>query len=110
MTGLMMSVFPTMLRRERAATSHLVPSQYRRGLMPRRKWMVSLSTAALASILASPAFADCSGLPTWQSLKTAVTNVVAAAGNGGLGFNMWATLVATDGAVCAVAFSGQSYT
>jgi uncharacterized protein GlcG (DUF336 family) len=30
--------------------------------------------------------------------------------NGGLGFNMWATLVANDGTVCAVAFSGGAYT
>jgi hypothetical protein len=78
--------------------------------MIRHKWMVSFSTAALVSILASPALADCSALPTWQSLKTQITNVVAAGGNGGLGFNMWATLVATDGTVCAVAFSGQSFT
>jgi uncharacterized protein GlcG (DUF336 family) len=30
--------------------------------------------------------------------------------NGGLGFNMWATIVANDGTVCAVAFSGEKYT
>jgi hypothetical protein len=30
--------------------------------------------------------------------------------NGGLDFNMWATLVANDGTVCAVAFSGGTYT
>jgi Haem-degrading len=29
---------------------------------------------------------------------------------GGLGNNMWGTLVANDGTVCAVAFSGQEYT
>jgi len=33
-----------------------------------------------------------------------------AQGNGGLGFNMWASLVANDGTVCAVAFSGGDYT
>ena len=33
-----------------------------------------------------------------------------AAGNGGLGFNMWGALVANDGTVCAVAFSGAQYT
>jgi hypothetical protein len=96
--------------RTRGASIILVFNQHRRGAMIRQKWMVSFSTAALVSILTSPALADCSALPTWQSLKTAVTNVVAAGGNGGLGFNMWATLVATDGTVCAVAFSGQSYT
>jgi hypothetical protein len=78
--------------------------------MIRQKSILAFSTAAIVSILASPAFADCSQLPTWQTLKTAVTNVVAAGGNGGLGFNMWATLVATDGTVCAVAYSGPSYT
>ncbi|MGH6841767.1 MAG: hypothetical protein ACREDV_06685, partial [Methylocella sp.] len=31
---------------------------------------------------------------------------VQAAGNGGLGFNMWGTIVARDGTVCAVAYSG----
>jgi uncharacterized protein GlcG (DUF336 family) len=35
---------------------------------------------------------------------------VDAGGNGGLGFNMWATIVANDGTVCAVAFSGRNYT
>lgn len=32
------------------------------------------------------------------------------AANGGLGFNMWGTIVANDGTVCAVAFSGATYT
>jgi len=74
-----------------------------------QKWVLPISTSALFSILAGPALADCSALPNWQSLKTALTNVVAAGGNGGLGFNMWGTLVATDGTVCAVAFSGNGY-
>ena len=30
--------------------------------------------------------------------------------NGGLGNNMWGTIVAADGTVCAVAFSGSDYT
>jgi hypothetical protein len=30
-------------------------------------------------------------------------------GNGGLGFNMWGTIVDTSGIVCAVAFSGADY-
>jgi hypothetical protein len=84
------------------------------------KWVLSVCAGALVSIVAGPAFADagpasinngpCSGLPNWQALKTALVNVVAAAGNGGLGFNMWGTLVANDGTVCAVAFSGSQYT
>ena len=72
-----------------------------------QKWVLSISTSALFSILAGPALADCSALPSWQALKTALTSVVAAGGNGGLEFNMWGTLVADDGTVCAVAFSGN---
>ena len=74
-----------------------------------RKWMLATLNGALFSALAGPAFADCSDLPDWKDLKTAVTAVVAAGDNGGLGFNMWGTLVATDGTVCAVAFSGGRY-
>jgi uncharacterized protein GlcG (DUF336 family) len=62
-------------------------------------------------LLALPAFAasPCASLPSWGSLRSALTSAVAGA-NGGLGFNMWATLVANDGTVCAVAFSGGVYT
>jgi hypothetical protein len=74
-----------------------------------QKWVLSISTSVLFSIIAGPALADCSALPSWQDLKTALTNVVAAGGNGGLGFNMWGTLVSTDGTVCAVAFSGSGF-
>jgi hypothetical protein len=74
-----------------------------------QKLVVSISAGTLLSMSAGSAIADCSALPSWQDLKTAVTGVVAAGGNGGLGFNMWASLVATDGTVCAVAFSGHTY-
>ena len=78
------------------------------------KWMLSVCTGALFSIAAGPVFANqanqCSGLPGWGALKNALVNVVAAAGNGGLGFNMWGTIVANDGTVCSVAFSGSTYT
>src|SRR5271168_2269984 len=67
------------------------------------------------SALALPALADggggsCAGLPGWGRLQSALTASVGASGNGGLGFNMWATLVANDGTVRAVAFSGSNYT
>ena len=66
------------------------------------------------AILAGPAVADgfyaCSGMPSQAALSTALQAAVASPGNGGLGFNMWATLVANDGTVCAVAFSGRKYT
>src|SRR5262245_52087591 len=74
-----------------------VPSLKGRSAMLIRKWVLPISTSALFSILAGPAFADCSALPNWQALKAALTTVVAAGNNGGLGFNMWGTLVADDG-------------
>src|SRR5580658_6384013 len=54
----------------------------------------------------------CATLPTWAQLKTALTNSItpSTGANGGLGFNMWGTIVAADGTVCAVAFSGDDYT
>ena len=63
-----------------------------------------------------PALADgsggCQSLPGWAALKQALTNSITASSglNGGLGFNMWGTIVAADGTVCAVAFSGAAYT
>lgn len=82
----------------------------------KRKLLTALAGLA-ASVIALPAFADfggggggCAGLPNWGQLRTALAAAVGASGNGGLGFNMWATLVANDGTVCAVAFSGGHYT
>lgn len=74
-----------------------------------KKWVLPISTTALFSIFAGPALADCSALPSWQALKLALAAVVSKGGNGGLGFNMWGTLVADDGTVCAVAFSGGKF-
>lgn len=78
----------------------------------RRNTLAAVTGLAL-SALAVPALADgnsCGGLPSWGQLQSALAGAVGASGNGGLGFNMWATLVANDGTVCAVAFSGDSYT
>jgi uncharacterized protein GlcG (DUF336 family) len=61
---------------------------------------------------ACPAFAQfdpCAGLPGQATLQAALGNAVAQ-NNAGLGFNMWASLVANDGTVCAVAFSGSKFT
>jgi Haem-degrading len=52
----------------------------------------------------------CSSLPSQTALQSALQSSVGVTGNGGLGFNMWASLVANDGTVCAVAFSGTQYT
>jgi uncharacterized protein GlcG (DUF336 family) len=46
------------------------------------------------------------GLPSHEELQKALAEVVAAGGNGGLGFNMWGTVVNRDGQVVAVAFTG----
>jgi len=51
--------------------------------------------------------ADCSLLPTYAALKTALI-AAQQQKNSGLGFNMWGTIVNRDGFVCAVAFTGTS--
>jgi hypothetical protein len=78
--------------------------------MNMQRWAISGSISLGLSILACPAFADCSALPGWSALRTALKTAVANHSNGGLGFNMWGTLVANDGTVCAVAFSGGVFT
>jgi hypothetical protein len=67
---------------------------------------------AILSMFAGPAFADCSALPGQAALKSALSGSITAASgaNGGLGNNMWGTIVDTSGIVCAVAFSGTTYT
>lgn len=78
--------------------------------MTMKRLLVSGSMSLGIAMLACPAFADCSALPTWSSLRTALDSSVGNPSNGGLGFNMWGTLVANDGTVCAVAFSGGDFT
>lgn len=75
-----------------------------------QRWVISGSMSLGLIMLTCPAFADCSALPSWSQLRSALTSAVGKTGNGGLGFNMWGTLVANDGTVCAVAFSGSNYT
>jgi uncharacterized protein GlcG (DUF336 family) len=62
----------------------------------------------LAAMNSSSAFAACpvAGV-TFAALETALQNAVNA-GNGGLGFDMWATIVDRDGVVCLVAKSGAA--
>jgi len=75
-----------------------------------------VATAALCLTGATTqAAAQSSGYPcdsgvTNASLAAALKSAVNAGGNGGLGFNMWATVVNNDGTVCAVVFSGPNYT
>jgi uncharacterized protein GlcG (DUF336 family) len=63
---------------------------------------LTLTTSALA---ASPF--NCSQLPSFADLSTALSDVVTAGGNGSLALDMWATVVDRDGVVCAVAKSGS---
>ena len=77
-----------------------------------QKRVVSFSIGALVTMVAGPALADCSALPGFSELRSALIGAITPASgpNGGLGFNMWGTLVANDGTVCAVAFSGSQGT
>lgn len=78
---------------------------------------VALSCLLLSSAPASAAN-DCtalqqatgSDLTIWKQLKDALGNAVPGenpVGNGGFDLPMWGTIVARDGKVCAVAFSGD---
>ena len=49
----------------------------------------------------------CAELPTYAQLAGALKSVVTNDNNGGIGLNMWATVVNRDGIVCGVAFSGH---
>ena len=76
-------------------------------------WAIAGTVCLAVSSATASALADdnsiCSGLPSQSKLQMALENAVNQ-NNGGLGFNMWATLVANDGTVCAVAFSGNRLT
>jgi uncharacterized protein GlcG (DUF336 family) len=70
----------------------------------------------LTLVLSIPLLADgdggnnrnaCRDLPSHDQLRSALSAVVTTGGNGGLPFDMWATLVNRDGVVCAVAFTGS---
>ena len=77
-------------------------------------WIASGVISLGVWLSAGPANADGysarSGLPGQHTLQNALDGAVGASGNGGLGFNMWATIVANDDTVCAVAVSGSSLT
>jgi uncharacterized protein GlcG (DUF336 family) len=70
---------------------------------------VALLCVAIAPITASAQGVsnNCASLPGNGALKNALTQAVLAE-TSGLNLNMWATIVARDGTVCAVAFSGTT--
>lgn len=70
-----------------------------------KKILIALSLSFAVSSAQVQA-ADCSGLPSWSTLKTALTKARQEA-NGGLNLDMWGTLVNRDGEVCAVTFTGK---
>ena len=72
--------------------------------------LLAACTVANAEQGGNPRANSCQGSPSPQALRTALINAVANPGNGGLHLNMWATIVANDGTVCAVVYSGDSFT
>jgi uncharacterized protein GlcG (DUF336 family) len=74
-----------------------------------QRWIISGSISLGICIASFPASAQCAGLPSQATLQAALENAVSQ-DNGGLGFNMWASVVANDGTVCAIAFSGNKFT
>ena len=85
-----------------------------------RKYVVSACFASVVGLLSGPALAggssggngSCNSLPGWSTLKVALTSSItpSSGANGGLGFNMWGVIVDNSGIVCAVAFSGGTFT
>ncbi len=67
--------------------------------------LTSLAVALTAIGFAAPTIDQ--GLPSHQELKAALTTVVAGTNSGGFSLNMWVSMVDRDGAVVAVAFSGN---
>ncbi len=64
----------------------------------------------LATVAIAPAaFADsaCSKLPTYSEIQSAL-KAARGADNGGLNLDMWGSVVARDGTVCAVTFTGET--
>src|SRR3984893_10438211 len=104
--------FPRRKDGTRACLSSHRPSHQRSSTMNVQQRILSCSISALVIMVAGPAFADCSALPNFSQLRSALISAItpAAGANGGLGFNMWGTLVANDGTVCGVAFSGSQGT
>lgn len=61
----------------------------------------------VSGVLADPSPNPCKDLPSYAQLKAALQGVVDGGNNGGLGDDMWATVVNRDGVVCAVVATGD---
>jgi len=69
---------------------------------------LALGTAMAPTTASAQAVSNnCASLPTNGALKSALAHAVVDEASG-LNLNMWATIVARDGTVCAVAFSGNT--
>lgn len=69
-------------------------------------WTLTIGGLIVLTGLVGSAVASCQDVPGFTALRAALRQVVKAGGNGGLGNDMWGTLVDRDGLVCAVAFTG----
>lgn len=70
------------------------------------------AVALLSMTALSATAADCGALPDHAKLQQALRASTKASGgpsNGGFDLHTWASVVARDGTVCAVAFSGQQW-
>ena len=61
---------------------------------------------ATFALAASDNSNSCAGLPSHSQLRSILQSVVKGGGNGGLGNDMWGTVVNRDGVVCGVVFTG----
>lgn len=81
-----------------------------------KRFLTGVVLSGVVAITSAGVFADdddddkdrksCRNLPGHGELQAALAGVVGTGGNGGLGNDMWATVVNRDGEVCAVVFSG----
>jgi uncharacterized protein GlcG (DUF336 family) len=69
------------------------------------KRILSLALSVAASFFVANAHAACKDI-SYSALQSAANNALASATTGGLGLNMWATVVDETGKVCAVVNTG----
>lgn len=80
-----------------------------RGTKPGKEAMRVVGATFVAGLfmgVSNAVQAQCEGVPSFEALQGALASVVGAGGNGGLGNNMWGTVVDRNGIVCAVTRSG----